>query len=259
MDLIGPWRVDVKGKEVEFNALTCVDPVTNIVELVRIDNKTARHISQLFTNTWLSRYLWPKKCVHDNGGEFIGWEFQRMLEKAKTRDRPTTSRNPQANAICERMHQTVGNILRTLLHGHEVADDATAQEIVDNALATAQHVTRCAASRSLGSQAPGALAFGRDMFLNIPLIADLQALQQRRKMLIDNNLQKQNARRRHCDYSIGDQVCAKAVNPAKLEARGHGPYPVTRVHANGTVTIQRAPYIRERINLRRIYPHRVLS
>ena len=31
----------------------------------------------------------------------------------------TTSRNPNANGICERMHQTVGNVLRTLVHAEQ--------------------------------------------------------------------------------------------------------------------------------------------
>ena len=41
VDLIGPWKVQVGGKAYEFNALTCIDTVTNLVELVRIDNKTS--------------------------------------------------------------------------------------------------------------------------------------------------------------------------------------------------------------------------
>eukprot|EP00978_Attheya_sp_CCMP212_P027179 scaffold90819_cov35-Attheya_sp.AAC.1 len=51
VDLIGPWKVKLgnvpneDGQEsyVEFNALTCIDPVTNLVELIRINNKTAAH------------------------------------------------------------------------------------------------------------------------------------------------------------------------------------------------------------------------
>ena len=34
-----------------------------------IDNSSAR-VSQLFKNTWLSRYPCPQKCVFDNGSEF---------------------------------------------------------------------------------------------------------------------------------------------------------------------------------------------
>lgn len=106
VDLIRPWivKVDNVDHEIKFQALTCVDPVTNIVEMVRIDNKTAEHIAQQFQNLWLCRYPRPLWCIHDNGGEFIGWEFQRLLYKAKIEDAPITSKNPQGNATCERMH-----------------------------------------------------------------------------------------------------------------------------------------------------------
>ena len=117
VDLIGPWKVQINGKPYEFNALTAIDTVTNLVEIVRIDRKNSEHIASKFAHAWLARYPWPKRCVHDNGGEFVGWEFQELLQKCTIKDVPTTSRNPQANSICERMHQTVGNILRTLLHG----------------------------------------------------------------------------------------------------------------------------------------------
>ena len=140
VDLIGPWTLQVGNAEVEFSALTCIDPVTNLTEIVRIDNKSAEHIANKFEDTWLSRYPWPTKCVHDNGGEFIGWEFQRLLEQCNIRDRPTTSRNPQANAICERMHLTVGNILRALSQGNHLQHYEDATMMVDRALATTMHV-----------------------------------------------------------------------------------------------------------------------
>jgi hypothetical protein len=53
IDLIGPWKVKVKGQQVEFNALTCINMASNLVELIRIDNKTAEHIREKFTQSWL--------------------------------------------------------------------------------------------------------------------------------------------------------------------------------------------------------------
>jgi hypothetical protein len=92
-------------KPYKFNALTVIDTVSNLVELVRIDKKTSAHVARKYAHVWLSRYPWPARCVHDNGGEFVGPEFSCKIE-----DAPTSSQNPQANAICERMHQPVGNI-----------------------------------------------------------------------------------------------------------------------------------------------------
>ena len=177
VDLIRPWKVKVRGKEVTFNALTIIDPVTNLVELVRIDNKTALHIRKKFEQTWLSRYPWPRRCVHDKGKEFIGAAFTSLLERIGVTNATSTTKNPQSNAICERMHQTVGNILRTVLHSNPPANLTTAKDIVDDALYTAMHAMRTTVATTLGSS-PGALVFGRDMFLNVPLIADWQVIAQ---------------------------------------------------------------------------------
>ena len=34
VDLIGPWKLQVHGKPVEFNALTCIDTASDLVELI---------------------------------------------------------------------------------------------------------------------------------------------------------------------------------------------------------------------------------
>ena len=48
-----------------FTALTIIDTVTNLVELVRLDNKTAANVALQFENTWLARYPKPMRCIHD--------------------------------------------------------------------------------------------------------------------------------------------------------------------------------------------------
>jgi hypothetical protein len=75
IDSIGPWKVKVNGRQVEFNALTCIDTALNLVKLIRIDNKTAKHICDKFTQSWLCQYPRPARCLHDKGGEFIGQNF----------------------------------------------------------------------------------------------------------------------------------------------------------------------------------------
>jgi hypothetical protein len=52
-NLIGPWKVKVNGQQVEFNALTCIDTASNLVKLIRIDNKTAKHLRDKFTQSWI--------------------------------------------------------------------------------------------------------------------------------------------------------------------------------------------------------------
>ena len=166
------------------------------------------------------------------------------------------SRNPQSNAICERMHQTVANILRTLLYTNPPQNMDDANDLIDDALATAtaMHATRTNVSSTLGSS-PGALVYSRDMFLDIPLITDWILIQQRREQIVNESLCRHNNKRRTYDYIQGQQVLKKLHKPTKLSLRTEGPYNVTRVHTNGTVSIQLRPSVTERINIRRIIPY----
>jgi hypothetical protein len=76
IDLIGQWKVKVNRWQVELNALTCIDMTSNLVELICVDNKTAKHIRDKFTQSWLCQNPCPVRCLHDKGGEFIGQNFQ---------------------------------------------------------------------------------------------------------------------------------------------------------------------------------------
>ncbi len=48
INLIGPWKVKINGQHVEYNALTRIDTASNLVELISVDNKTAKHIHAKF-------------------------------------------------------------------------------------------------------------------------------------------------------------------------------------------------------------------
>ena len=255
VDLIGPWSVDVRtGSAYEFMALTCIDRVTGLAELIRIDDKTAHHVASKFDECWLSRYPRPMMCCHDNGGEFTGWEFQQLLADFGIKDVPTTSRNPASNGICERMHQTVGNVVRTLIHENKPRTLKHAQTVIDQALASASHAVRTNVNQATG-YTPGALAFHRDMLLNIPLVVDLLDVRAKRQLRVDRDLMRANARRSAFDYKQGDHVLKQRHDRTKLGERWDGPYPIKRVHVNGNVTIALKPGVFERINIRRVKPY----
>jgi len=186
---------------------------------------------------------------------FTGFEFQQLLSRCHINDVATTSYNPQANAICERMHQTVGNVLRNLLYTNPPQNLDQANDLIDSALATASHAMRANIHLGLGSS-PGALAFGRDMFLDIPLTADWLVIQQRREQLVNESLRRQNKKRRSFDYEQGQQVLKRVLSPTKLGLRNKGPYRIEQVHTNGTLTIRLRPGVFERISIRRLKPYR---
>jgi transposase InsO family protein len=256
VDTIGPWTLEVGKHLLEFRALTMIDMVTNLVELVRLDNMTAAHVGLLFETQWLARYPRPLYCVHDQGTEFTGYQFQRVLARHDIRPRPITTKNPQANSICERMHQTIGNNLRAMVALNPPQGVETANQMVDTALANCLYATRAAFHSSLHGS-PGSLAFGRDMVLDIPVIADWLTIQQHRQQLIDQRLVTANRKRISYDYQVGDEVLKLAYKPDKLSARADdGPYTIETIHTNGTVTIRLDENTLERINIRRLRPYR---
>ena len=118
------------------------------------------------------------------------------------------------------------------------------------------HATRCASHGSLQNLSPGALVFRRDMHLDIPLIADIFTLHKARQHQIDERLLRENNRRSHHDFKVGEQIHIKrpprAGDQAKLKASG--PFPIVQVHTNNTVTVQKKPNVMERLSIRRLRP-----
>ncbi len=150
----------------------------------------------------------------------------------------------------------MAQVLRTVVATKNPKSVEDGKDVINECLATVMHACRCATQGSIGNLSSGTLAFGRDMFLDIPIIADILTLQRHRQGLVNKRLLRANARRVSHDYAVGDLVYKKRYigMSDKLKPRCSGPYSITRVHTNGTVTIQLSPQQSERINIRRIRP-----
>ena len=244
----------MNNQQFKFQALTCIDPASALLEIVRIDDATARTVATQFENSWLARYPKPVFIVHDNGSEFLGAPFALLLQSHGIQPKRISTYTPTANAYIERVHQTLGNVLRIQLHVNPPTADKVAI-FLDNVCATTMYATRISAHRALDGLSPGAAIFQRDMLHATPVIADWLAIRQGRQELIDRTNETANSKRRFFDYQIGQQVLL--VPPGILQKsrlRFDGPFPITQVHTNGTVTIQRDAVTTDRVNIRRIKP-----
>ena len=114
VDLIGPYTIPRKGKNpLKLWCLTMIDPATGWFEIAQIPNKTATEILEITKKTWFTRYPLPQRIVFDRSTEFMD-EFANMCKNDYgLKRKPITTRKPQSNAIIERIHQTIGNIIRT--------------------------------------------------------------------------------------------------------------------------------------------------
>ena len=80
-------------------------------------------------------------------------------------------------------------------------------------------------------------------------------IKQRKENLIKKNNERENRQRIQHTYKVGDKVLVykPGIIPT-LTSPKKGPYPIVKVHTNGTVTIQRGVVV-ERLSIRRITPY----
>jgi len=269
VDLIGPYTLKGKdGSELDFMCLTMMDAATGWFEIVELPvvekplnkngkvvcqetfDKTSDRIARLVNKTWFCRYPRPVEVVFDNGSEFKLY-FLHLLDSYGVTKKPTTVKNPQANGILERSHQTFGNMLRTAeLDMADSVKPEHVEDFIDNA-AWALRSTH----HTVLKTSPGAAIFGRDMMFNIPMISDWSKIGEYRQAQTKRNTDRENALRSDYDYAIGERVLVRKDGILrKAETKWTGPFTITAVHTNGTIRIQRGA-LSERLNIRRCKPY----
>ena len=141
MDLIGPYTLKGKdGTEIDFMCLTMIYLASSWFEIVELpvttdavipmDTKgqqcTKTHnntklpyfdesstmISHLVNKTWFSHYPHCQYIIYDNRSEFK-LHFEALCDSYGIKHKPTSVKNPQANAILEQLHQVITAMLRT--------------------------------------------------------------------------------------------------------------------------------------------------
>ncbi len=279
VDLIGPYTLKGKdGLSIDFMCLTMIDPATSLFEIVEVPtvtqertvppagskkvtfdkntkvadyfDKSSAQISNLVYKTWFSRYPCCRYIIYDNGNEFK-LHFQSLCNTYGIKRKPTSVKNPQANAILERIHAVLGNMLRTFELDMAESVKASHIDIFLSDAAWAVHSTY----HTVLKASPGAAIFGRDTLFDIPFIADWHKIGEHRQQLIDLNNAHENEGRIDYDYKVGQkELVRKEGILRKSESIWHKkPWLITSVHTNGTITVQRGNKL-ERMNIRRVKP-----
>ena len=213
-------------------------------------DKSSLMISKLVSKCWFSRYPRCKYVIYDNGSEFK-LHFEDLCDSYGLKRKPTSIKNPQANAILERVHDVVMNMIRT--SELDMADSVAPSDI-DVVLTDAAWAIRSTYHTVLRAT-PGAAIFGRDMMFDIPYIADWKKIGDYRQHQSDLNNWRENQKRIEHDYKIGEKVLVRKEGIIrKAESKWHkDPWTIVTVHTNGTIRVQRGNKS-ERLNIRRVKP-----
>ena len=249
VDLAGPWEALIDGKKVSFHTLTIIDVFTSWVEIIPIGTKKSEYIRDLFVQEWLRQYPRPSRIIFDAGGEFDSQPFRGMCIQWFIKPEPITVKNPRANAIVERMHRVLGDMLRVQLATRHPREDP-----VKELTSAAAYAIR-ATVHGVTKFTPGQLVFSKDMILRTHVEASMELVRQRREAAIQKTNARENKRRIAYDYKPGDKVLilSGGLDP-KLKLH-QGPYPVISYNkSNGTLIIRRKNYI-EPINIRQVRPY----
>ena len=243
-----PWQeiaVDLMGPFKQHSTLTIVDVNTRWIEIVPIVDRTSETVASAFENEWLNRYPRPSLIIHDQGPEFRGKEFQAVLEAYGLRQQVSSTANPQSNAIVERVHRTIEEMINSQIQHTSNWTDLT--QAVAFALRATYHT-------SLGSS-PAQRVFKRDMIHDVAYETNWRLAHQRRIEQIRLANAKENKQRTTHTYNPGDQVYLRFTSHKrpKIGEVAEGPYPIVGIRENGTIVLDKGLYT-EIVNIRNIQP-----
>ena len=182
IDLTGPYTIPQRGKNpLKLWCLTMIDPATGWFDMAQIPNKTAAEIADITEQTWFTRYPLPHQIAFDCGTEFKA-EFAKMCHNDYgLKRKPITTRNPQSNAIIERIHQTIRNIIRTFDVSNIVNNDPWS-----DILSATMFAFRATYHTTLQAS-PMQLVFVWDAILNIKHVVDWEHIRQHKQLQINHN------------------------------------------------------------------------
>lgn len=102
-----------------------------------------------------------KTLRSDNGGEYVGKDFVRYLQKYGIRRELTVPGTPQQNGVAERMNRTLLDMTRCLL-----IESGLPKTLWADALVTACYIRNKCPSSSIDGQVPETLWTGRDAIID---------------------------------------------------------------------------------------------
>ncbi|XP_040264683.1 uncharacterized protein LOC120979792, partial [Bufo bufo] len=95
-------------------AMTIIDHFTKFVVAVPVRDQTAKTTAELFWKHFLLPYGCPEKILTDQGPAFESHLFHELCRLHNCKKIRTTAYHPQGNGLCEKMNQTLIEMLRAV-------------------------------------------------------------------------------------------------------------------------------------------------
>ena len=152
-----------------------IDPATGWCETREIKTKSTEYVANILKQAWLTRYPWPTRMIFGHGNEFKAELCQMIKDDYGVTMMPITTRNPQVNAIVQRVHQTIGNMIRAF----ELYDnDGIDYDDPWSSILAAVTAAICSSYSTTMQAMPMQFVFGCDVIINTKFIADWDYIRQ---------------------------------------------------------------------------------
>eukprot|EP00957_Ditylum_brightwellii_P071792 5457125-Ditylum_brightwellii.AAC.1 len=153
-------------------------------------------------------------------------EFTEMIASGYgAKKKPIIGRNPQANIIIERIHQTIGNMMRSF----EVHDTNIDKKDPWTAILSAVRFATIVTVHTTMQSNPVQLVFGRDAILYVKHEANWKYIHERKEKLMKKNNENENKTRKLHYYQVADKVLVKGDRSTKFGDYAYkGPFEIVK-------------------------------
>ena len=99
--------------------LVIIDRATRLVQAIPCKSHDAHELVKNLINHWIFNYGVPRIILSDNGGAFVSILMKQLIKVLAIDQMLSTPYNPQSHGLVERANQTIGKVLRGILHSHQ--------------------------------------------------------------------------------------------------------------------------------------------
>ena len=235
IDIVGPLPVDRKSNRY---IVTMMDVYSRYLIAIPVRNHRASTVSRCLYESVVAYFGAPRSILSDRGAEFTGMIWQFLTQMLGAKIKLTAPYYPQGNAVIERSHRTLSNMLRTMLlekRGRDWSSLLPSVMLYMNSMI--QEKTGVSACEILLGRNPNlpldisftpvtALSNDREGYVK-QLKRDLKDIRQKLSRVLGQNIDQSVK-----PFTVGDKVIVAVLpheNANKLMAKWKGPFIVTKI------------------------------
>ncbi len=136
--VIGPLPITANGNRF---ILTMIDYFSKWAEAYALPNHKAETVADCIVNWWIAHHRIMVRIHSDNAPEFRGHVISQLKKMLSMKRTFTTPYRPQSNSLCERMNQTVENIIKCTIRVDRATWDKSLDRVMMAYRATPQTST----------------------------------------------------------------------------------------------------------------------